>query len=91
MASSFYENDFYPTSIEQVEYVRSPYYDLAKANEMTGEEDVHRTLDELGLKFSALNPRAASVLVPPLETPESVAFTRYADQLPPDHEHKHIF
>lgn len=43
------------------------------------------------MKFSALAPRTASVLVPHLETPESVAFTRYGDELEQDNPHKHIF
>ena len=79
MDSKFYKDDYYPTSIEEVEYVRSPYYDLAKSKAMGGEDDVHEALDEIGMKFSALSPIAASVLIPDKETPESVAFTRYAD------------
>ena len=77
--SKFYKDDFHPTSIEEVEYVRSPYYDLAKSNFMKGEDDIHDVLDNIGMKFAAMNPVAASVLIPAKETPESVAFTRYAD------------
>jgi hypothetical protein len=59
MDTKFYKDDFFPTSIEEVEYVRSPYYDLAKSSAFGGEDDVHETLDVLGLKFSALNPITA--------------------------------
>jgi len=91
MDSKFYKDDFFPTSIEEVEYVRSPYYDLARSTVMGGEDDVHDTLDAIGLKFSALSPVAASVLIPAKETPESVAFTRYADQVMADKSEQHIF
>ena len=46
---------------------------------MKGEDDIHDVLDNIGMKFAAMNPVAASVLIPAKETPESVAFTRYAD------------
>ena len=49
----FYENEFQPTSIEQVEYVRSPYYDLSKSSIMNGADDVHETLDQIGMKFTS--------------------------------------
>lgn len=49
MNSKFYENDFVATSIKEIEFVRSPFYDLAKANEMTG-EDAHEMLEGFALK-----------------------------------------
>ena len=91
MDKKFYKDDFFPTSIEEVEYVRSPFYDLAKSASMGGEDDVHEVLDEIGMKFSAMDPIAASVLIPAKETPESVAFTRYADEVTADKSEKHIF
>jgi hypothetical protein len=33
----FYENDFMLTSIEEIEFIRSPFYDYAKAKVYGGE------------------------------------------------------
>jgi len=49
MNSKFYQNDFVATSIKEIEFVRSPLYDLAKANEMTS-EDAHEMLEGFALK-----------------------------------------
>lgn len=49
MNSKFYQNDFVATAIKEIEFVRSPFYDLAKANEMTS-EDAHEMLEDFALK-----------------------------------------
>lgn len=49
LESKFYEKDFLATSIEEIEFVRSPFYDLAEANKMSGDEAL-QMLDEIAMK-----------------------------------------
>lgn len=35
MDPKFYENDFYVTNVEELEYMRSPFYDMARKEHMT--------------------------------------------------------
>jgi hypothetical protein len=51
------------TSIEEIEYIRSPMYDLAKAVYMD-EEDAHELLDDFSLKIGMIDPLTESVLSP---------------------------
>jgi hypothetical protein len=62
MDTKFYEDEFMPTMIEEIDYIRSPLYDLAKAQFM-GDEEAHELLDEIGLKLSMIetvSPMASS-------------------------------
>jgi len=54
MDSKFYEKDFYSTQIEEIEFIRSPYYDLARENYMTTEV-AHEMLEDLGTKFAMMD------------------------------------
>jgi hypothetical protein len=54
MNSKFYENDFMSTRIKEIEFIRSPYYDIAKEKYMNNEE-VHDMLDDLGLKLGMID------------------------------------
>ena len=54
MDSKFYEKDFIPTSIEEIDYIRSPMYDLAKAVYMD-EEEVHELLEDFGIKTGMMD------------------------------------
>lgn len=75
MDTKFYEKDFIPTAIEEIDYVRSPLYDLAKANHMN-EDEAHELLEEFGLKTGMLDPLMDTVLAPTI-SPENAAFFRY--------------
>ena len=89
MDSKFYEKDFIPTAIEEIDYVRSPFYDLAKSNYM-GEEEAHDLLDDFGLVTSMIDPVMDQVLSPQI-SPENAAFFRYQDQVSAPEDQKHVF
>jgi len=78
MDKKFYEKDFVATSIAEIEYVRSPYYDLAAQKQMTAEE-VHAELDEFGMKMGMIDPSLAMMMASS-PNPENISFTRYADR-----------
>jgi hypothetical protein len=75
MDSKFYEKDFIPTSIEEIDYIRSPMYDLAKSVYMD-EEEVHGLLDDFGMKVGMMDALTQSVLSPNA-SPETAAYFRY--------------
>jgi len=75
MDSKFYEKDFIPTSIEEIDYIRSPMYDLAKAVYMD-EEEVHELLEDFGIKTGMMDGITQSVLSAKA-SPENAAFFRY--------------
>jgi hypothetical protein len=83
-----FENDFLVSNDTQLEFVRHPFYDLARAEKMEPHK-AHELLDEISLKMSYLEG-FHSVTQPPQPTPESLAFTRYADNLSEDRS-KHVF
>ena len=39
MSPSFYKDEFIPTSIEELEFVRSPFYELAQLEHLKEGED----------------------------------------------------
>ena len=78
MDKKFYEKDFVATSIAEIEYVRSPYYDLAAQKQMTAEE-VHAEFDEFGMKMGMIDPSLAMMMASS-PNPENISFTRYADR-----------
>lgn len=50
----FHEKDFWPTSIKEIEHVRSPFYELSKINMFRDDEEVHKELETLGLKMGMI-------------------------------------
>jgi hypothetical protein len=64
MDPKFYEKDFWSTGIEEIEFVRSPFYDLAKNNMFHNDEVVHQELEELGLKFAMIDDVSQNILYP---------------------------
>jgi hypothetical protein len=53
MDPKFYENDFMPTGVEELDFIRSPFYDLAKGYSMStvGASDL---MDRIGFKISIM-------------------------------------
>lgn len=49
MDPKFYENDFVATRIKEIEFVRSPFYELSRAHKMN-EEEAREVLNELEIK-----------------------------------------
>lgn len=37
MDPRFYKDDFFPTFAEEIEYIRSPFYELAKGEQLSKE------------------------------------------------------
>ena len=44
----FYEDDFKSTNIEELEFVRSPFYELAKLHHTKEGEDAQKLLSDIG-------------------------------------------
>jgi hypothetical protein len=90
MNSKFYENDFVATSIKEIEFVRSPFYDLAKANEMTS-EGAHELLESFTLKNYMID-ETSEMLMSPFPARENVNMhIRYQDAVDAPEDQKHIF
>jgi len=51
MHEKFFENDYVDTMVNEVEFVRSPFYDLAKATRM-GFENAEDLMDNIYMKNS---------------------------------------
>ena len=52
MHTKFYENDFEPTSIEELEFIRSPFYDLAALSHVKSGPEAEKLLFNLTQKLS---------------------------------------
>ena len=78
MDPKYYDKDFVQTQIEEIEYVRSPLYDLAKNNQFKDSDDVDKHFEEWNLKMDMIDDLQQLSLTPQ-DTRESVAFKRYAD------------
>ena len=89
MDCKFYENEFLSTSINEIEFVRSPMYELAKGQYM-GESMTHDFLEEIGMK-SAMIDSTSNLLMAPQPTKEDASFKRYADKSSAPDDQKFIF
>ena len=77
------------TAIEEIEFVRSPFYDYAKAK-VDGGEATEEMMEDFAMKTAMIDP-LTQFMTAPLPTRENTAFFRYQDRSDaPDHE-KHIF
>ena len=76
----FYENDYMTTTEYDLEYVRSPFYDIAKSHLMSN-EDRAKIFEEIAVKQTYLRS-SESLIEPPPPTKESIAYTRYGDYKP---------
>lgn len=59
--------------------MRSPFYDLGKARQLKEGEEAAQFLTNVSTKINMMADEMA-FLRTPHDTPESVAFTRYADK-----------
>ena len=81
MHPKFYEDDFVVTTeSDTLEYMRSPFYDMARTYHATAEEQ-ERILEEIAVKNSMVR-NFEHLINPPSPTKESIAYTRYADHFP---------
>ena len=86
----FYENDYIATASDEIEFVRSPLYELSKAYKMNY-ENVNDLMEEIHLKSSLLTDMEIMGLKYPRPTRENVSFMRYADVSTAPEEDKYIF
>ena len=76
---TFYINDFEPTSIEELEFIRSPFHELASLKHLQEGEDATTLLTSVSQKL-AMTDISRNTLRTPKPTKTNLAFTRYADQ-----------
>ncbi len=84
-----YENDFFMTDAKEIEYVRSPFYDLARKERMN-KEKANDLIETLEMKLS-LTSSVGDFLKNPKPNAEAIAYTRYADNLAADEKAKKMF
>ena len=89
MDSKFYERDFWATSIKEIEFVRSPMYDLARGVYMDVAQ-THDFVDDIALKTGMID-ETTSVLLTPQKTKENASFIRYSDKSSAPEDQKFIF
>lgn len=80
MHQKFYENDFEPTSIEELEFIRSPFYDLAALTHVKEGPEATKLLSNLTQKL-AMTDITTNLIKSPARNSENLAFTRYADKV----------
>ena len=78
MDARHYENDFEPTSIDELEYVRTPFYDLARIQHTTDGAEVEKLYNSIKIKYDILSP-LHEVISPQRATKRNVAYKRYGD------------
>ena len=77
MDPRFYENDFLVSNSSELEFVHSPFYDLARQEKLNAESS-GKLIDEVTRKLQYVEGFEI-FLQPPVPTKENVAYTRYAD------------
>lgn len=88
MDPKFYENDYMAGKTNELEFVRSPFYDLAKKEQLK-KEQVPELIDEITHKLNHIEGLEI-FLQPPIPSRENVAYTRYAD-IVEDPESRSVF
>ena len=74
--SKFHKDDIEPTFIKEIEFIRSPFYDLGKSFSMNDSE-AEQFLANIEIKGSIRMPEGIVEKATP--TKEEEAYTRYAD------------
>jgi hypothetical protein len=78
MDPRFYENDYLTGSTPELEHIRHPFYDLARAKTMD-KGAAESLIDEVAMKI--LHIEGMEILLePPPPTRENVAYKRYSDK-----------
>lgn len=80
MHPKFYESEVKPTSIKELEFVRSPFYDMAKYYHLKEGESSQKLITQIAQKFEMLEPIMQAHLGPGVNS-ETVAFKRAADKV----------
>lgn len=80
MHKKFYENEFEPTSIAELEHVRTPFFELSQLQYLKEGPESVKLLSDLSQKMYMINP-LQNQLRAPGPSPNTIAFTRYADKV----------
>ena len=56
MDSKYYKDDFVHTAIKELEYVRTPFYDLAHHEHLKEGQDTSKFLEEMRIKMEMIQP-----------------------------------
>ena len=93
MDPKFYENDLVLTNEgeDKLDFVRSPFYDLARKEHLGNGANAHQLIDDITMKMQFVET-LDEILRPPSPTKENIAYKRYADN-PPEMEAnvQHLF
>jgi hypothetical protein len=84
-----YEDSWEHTSIEELEHIRSPFYDLAKLEHTKEGEESHHLLKSIGQKIKMLSI-LEDTIAPKRPDEKQAAWTRYADNLVQPGQDKHL-
>jgi len=84
-----YEDSWEHTSIEELEHIRSPFYDLAKLEHTKEGDEAAKLLLSVGQKIKMLSMLEATI-APKRPDEKKAAWTRYADNLVQPGENKHL-
>jgi len=74
----FFENDFVSTSIRELEYVRSPFFDLSKAEHSKEGAEASDFIEKVQIKLEMTQFLRAQLRTEQ-HNKDTVAFTRYGD------------
>lgn len=61
MLQKFYEKDYFTTAIKEIEFVRSPFFDLSQAYEMNFAQ-AGKLLDDASLKTAMMDDKYTSLM-----------------------------
>ena len=78
MDPRFYENDFVLGKSSELEFVRHPFYDMARASTLS-KEAAETLVDEITMKISHIEGMEI-FLETPVPTKENLAYKRYSDK-----------
>lgn len=85
----FYENDFESTLIDELEFVRSPFYDIAKLHHTKEGEEAQKLLHAISEKMNMID-LTQNLLKPAQPNKENVAFKRFADRVADEKFHAQL-
>jgi len=75
----FFEDDYVTTMIEEIDFVRSPLYDMAKITKLTTNKEMEEMFADALDRVSVADP-LENLVYSPYPDRENVSFWRYADK-----------
>lgn len=78
MDPKFYENDFMATNEDELQYMRSPFYEFARKEQMQSKEEAEKLMEDIAIKLT-YTEGLTDIVKEPKPNKERKAYTRYAD------------